>query len=78
MERVGGVEPPSPPWQGGIIAAIRYPQGYCVAGSTLSMLSSLGKIPPPLGFRKPLDGVAERGPRHALQVALQKTFQFGL
>ena len=27
MERVGGVEPPSRPWQGRIIAAIRYPLG---------------------------------------------------
>ncbi len=27
LERVRGVEPLSPPWQGGIIAAIRYPRG---------------------------------------------------
>ncbi len=27
-ERVGGIEPPSRPWQGRIIATIRYPQYF--------------------------------------------------
>lgn len=26
MERVAGIEPASPPWKGGVIAVIRYPQ----------------------------------------------------
>ena len=26
MERVGGIEPPSPAWKAGVIAFIRYPQ----------------------------------------------------
>jgi hypothetical protein len=26
VERVGGIEPPSPAWKAGVIAFIRYPQ----------------------------------------------------
>lgn len=33
MERVTGVEPVSPPWQGGVIAAIRYPLEVAVSAA---------------------------------------------
>ena len=36
VERVGGIEPPSPAWKAGVIAFIRYPHRFKVAdGSVL-------------------------------------------
>jgi hypothetical protein len=42
VERVGGIEPPSPAWKAGVIAFIRYPLRYCFLG--FNEISQLMKL----------------------------------
>ena len=41
VERVGGIEPPSPAWKAGVIAFIRYPQAIDFGNNVKRLDSAL-------------------------------------